>query len=410
MQDRFRSGRHLLGGLLLGSCLLGRTSLTAQVRDSSDPALLPAFDRTRFTRIFDGATLKGWDGDPTYWSVHDGVLVGTVTPETLLKKNSWIVWRGGRVEDFELVLDYRVSAGGNSGIGYRLAVLEDDPFSVRGPQADILGGDMFTGICYEENGRRLLAARGHSTRIDEAGNLPRLVSQFGDPEELQGVVHREGWNRYRLVVEGHDARHFLNGVLMSEVHDHDERNRMKVGLLGVQVHVGPPMTIEFRDVFLRHIGTRPEGSTDRGSLSYRSGTLLEREHAPSFENLVAQTARVTAASAPTPLDGRRELVVVTRALATVRHDLVDRPLYGGSKAQVTHEERFDLVVMSGDLTIRVPNAGHLLVGRPLDRDYRVELRWDAETRAYEVVGMAPVDTSRGRQSHGMRRIETSSLT
>ena len=65
--------------------------------------------------------------------------MGTVTPETLLEKNSWIVWRGGLVEDFELVLDYRVSAQGNSGVGYRLAVLADDPFSVRGPQADIHG-------------------------------------------------------------------------------------------------------------------------------------------------------------------------------------------------------------------------------------------------------------------------------
>ena len=81
-------------------------------------------------------------------AVETGSLVGEVTPETLLKQNSWIVWRGGVVEDFELVLDYRVSAQGNSGVGYRLAEVEGQRFAVRGPQADIHGGNMFTGTSH----------------------------------------------------------------------------------------------------------------------------------------------------------------------------------------------------------------------------------------------------------------------
>ena len=220
---------------------------------------LPKFNPAGFTKIFDGKTLDNWDGDPKYWRVEAGALVGEVTPETLLKQNSWIVWRGGVVEDFEIVLDYRVSAQGNSGIGYRLAEVEGQPFAVRGPQADIHGGNMFTGICYEENGRRLLAARGQSTWIDDPGTKPRLIAQIGDPEELQGVVRKEDWNRYRLVVKGNDAKHFINGVLMSEVHDHDKTNRMKKGLLGVQVHVGPPMKIEFRNIYLKRLGMPPKG-------------------------------------------------------------------------------------------------------------------------------------------------------
>jgi len=396
MEDVGSKPRPSLGRVLLVSCLLCATALLARTAAPGGEDALPELDRTGFVRIFDGKTLDGWDGDPTYWSVRDGALLGTVTPETLLKKNSWIVWRGGRVEDFELVLDYRVSAEGNSGVGYRLAVLEDDPFAVRGPQADIEGADRFTGICYEEHGRRLLAARGQSTWLDDRGDLPRLVSQFGDPEELQSLVHKEGWNRYRLVVEGHDARHYLNGVLMSEVHDHDEENRMKSGLLGVQVHVGPPMTVEYRDVFLRHIGAAPAGSAARGRVTYRSGTLLEREHAPTFQNLVAQTARVTAPPTTVPVDGRTDLVV-TGQLATGRHDLASLPLSGGSKPYVAGEKESDLVVMSGDLTVRVPGAGHLLAGQPLDRDSRVELRWNPKERAYEVVALAPVDTSSERR-------------
>lgn len=382
-QKRTRRGM----SLLLSVLMIGDLSLTGRLSAQDNPAELPEFDPTGFTRIFDGKTLAGWDGDPRYWTATDGKLVGTITPETLLSKNSWVVWRGGLVADFELVLDYRVSAQGNSGVGYRLAVLADDPFSVRGPQADIHGANLFTGICYEENGRRLLAARGQSTWIDP-GAEPRLTAQLADPEELQGVLRKDDWNRYRLVVRGHDAQHYLNGCLMSEVHDHDEPNRMKAGLLGVQVHVGPPMTIEYRDIFLKHLGAAPEGPADRNSVTYRPGTLLERDHPPTFEILVTQTARMTAAAATKPIGGMTELVMVTRNLGIVRHDLKDVNLYGESRP-MSKEQAYDLVVMSGDETIRIPYAGRLLTGKPLDREYRIELKWNANSGAYEVVSLTP---------------------
>src|SRR6185295_14611133 len=47
-----------------------------------------------FISIFDGRTLANWVGDTTYWRVEDSCLVGTVTPETLLKRNSFIIWQG----------------------------------------------------------------------------------------------------------------------------------------------------------------------------------------------------------------------------------------------------------------------------------------------------------------------------
>ena len=352
---------------------------------------LPEFSPEGFVEIFDGQTLAGWDGDPEYWRVENGSLVGEVTPENLLEQNSWAVWRGGLVEDFELVADYRVSAGGNSGIGYRLAEVEGQPFAIRGPQADIHGAAMFTGICYEENGRRLLAARGQSTWIDDPGAAPRLVAQFGDPEELQGVVREGDWNRYRLVVTGHDAKHFINGVPMSEVHDHDETNRMKTGLLGVQVHVGPPMKIEFRSIYLKHLGAPPEGDAGRGSITYRAGDLLELDHAPSFEHFVEQTAKLTAPVAPEVVDERAELEIVTRDLGIVRHDLTNVALYGGSKSEISGERDFDLVVMTPDLSVRVPKAGFRLIGKPLDQEHVVRLRWNEDEGHYELLSLAPND-------------------
>ena len=249
LRARFATLRHSVRrvfpyGILAGVLYSSISGLKAD--NASRP--LSGFDVSEFTRIFDGESLDNWDGDPTYWSVNKGILVGTITADTLIKKNSWIVWLGGLVEDFELVVDYRMSALGNNGIGYRLAVLEDDSKSVRGPQADIHGGLLFTGICHEENGRRLLAVRGQSTWIDDPSHPPRLVAQFDDPEELQSVVRSEDWTRYHLVVKGNHAKHMLNGVVMSEVHDHDETNRLYTGLVGVQVHVGPPITIEFRNI------------------------------------------------------------------------------------------------------------------------------------------------------------------
>jgi hypothetical protein len=356
-----------------------RTVVDAALGQPADP--LPEVVPSGFTPIFDGKTLTDWDGDPKYWSVQDDILVGTVTPDTLLKENSWIVWRGGVVEDFELVLDYRVSPQGNSGVGYRLAVVEGKPFAVRGPQADIHGPEMFTGICYEENGRRLLSSRGQATWID-AGGKPRVIAQFAHPGELQALVRKEDWNRYRLVVRGRHAQHFLNGVLMSEVHDHDEANQMHRGLVGVQVHVGPPMTIEFRNLYLKHLGPAPTG--DAGRVNYRPGSRAEFEHPPTFRHLEQQAARLTAAAPAAPLDGRREPFTVTGYLARVRHDLIGVPLLAASQPRQGNEAAFDLVVVTDNDVFRVPHAGGRIEGRSPGQPHRVRLQWDGRTGQYAI--------------------------
>lgn len=391
---KHKDAEALLDGVLVALDIDPKTLAKKSVKSppakgatSSATRELPRFNPAGFTKIFDGKTLGEWDGDAKYWRVEDGKLVGEVTPETLLKQNSWIVWRGGVVEDFELVLDYRVSPQGNSGVGYRLATVAGQPFAVRGPQADIHGGNMFTGICYEENGRRLLAARGQSTWVDDPGAKPRLIAQLGDPEQLQAVVRKEDWNRYRLVVKGNDAKHFVNGVLMSEVHDHDETNRMKQGLLGVQVHVGPPMKIEYRNIYLKHSSKPPRADAARGKVTYQPGDLLELDHPPSFEHFVQQTAKITAPVTGKKIDGRTELNITTRDLAIVRSDLANMKLYGGSKAEASNEQKYDLVVIAADFVVRVPQAGFRLIGKPLDREYRVRLKWDDAGKHYDLVDL-----------------------
>lgn len=208
-------------------------------------------DAEGFVPIFDG-TLKDWDGDPVYWRAGNGVLVGEVKPETLLKRNSFIIWRGGEVADFELKLEYRVSAQGNSGINYRSIEVPEVKWAMQGYQADIDGKDQWSGQNYEERGRQFLAYRGQSV-ILKPGSPPEISRALGDRAELQKKVLKEDWNQVHLIAKGNHLQHFTNGVLMAEVVDDDPEKRRLNGLLGVQVHVGPPMKIEYRKILLKKL-------------------------------------------------------------------------------------------------------------------------------------------------------------
>ena len=260
-----------------------------------------AADADSFEPIFNGKTLSGWEGDPTYWRVENGALVGEITPATLLKRNSFILWRGGEVEDFELKLQYRVSSKGNSGIGYRCVPIEGEPWAVRGYQADIEGDDNWTGINYEERGRTFLAHRGQKT-IVEPGERPRLVEQFARPEELQARVRKNDWNDYHVIVRGSRMIHILNGHLMSEVLDRDGRLGQRRGLLGVQVHVGPPMMIEYRNILLKG---RPDRRVPPGPSSGRETSAQVRQPNGVGRSAEASGAPDAAAPATTPARGPR---------------------------------------------------------------------------------------------------------
>ena len=78
-----------------------------------------------------------------------------------------------------------------------------------------------------------------------------LVEELGDRDSMKNLIHADAWNSMHLIIKGNVLQHFVNGVLMSEVVDNDPINRSSKGLLGVQVHVGPPMKVEFRNIFLK---------------------------------------------------------------------------------------------------------------------------------------------------------------
>jgi len=207
---------------------------------------------TGFVSIFNGKNLEGWKGDSVYWRVDNGILTGEVTPATLLKKNSFIIWQGEMPADFELKVDYRVSTKGNSGINYRSAVVDGEPYALKGYQADVDGEDLWSGQNYEERGRTFLALRGQQVKIEPHAKII-ITDTLGSKADLQKFIHKETWNEYHLIIKGYRLQHYINEKLMSEVIDEDPVNRKSKGYLGVQVHVGPPMKIEYKNFRLKNL-------------------------------------------------------------------------------------------------------------------------------------------------------------
>lgn len=208
-------------------------------------------DDAGFTDIFDGQTLKGWDGNPDFWRVADGVIVGESTAEKPLKVNTFLIWRIGQPKDFELKLDYRINAT-NSGVQYRSVELTDvGKWVLKGYQADIDFQNTYTGQLYEERGRGFLALRGQMTHL-QAGRK-QLIANLNSGEELKNLIKSNDWNQLHIIARGNRLTHILNGHLMAEAIDDDAQNRALGGLLGFQMHVGPPMKVEFRHIRLKNL-------------------------------------------------------------------------------------------------------------------------------------------------------------
>lgn len=225
-------------------------------------------EKNDFVQIFDGNTLNHWEGDSTYWRVENGNLVGEVTPETLLDNNTFIIWNAGQPGDFELKLEYRISENGNSGINYRSERLDSLPYALKGYQADIDGKDLYTGQNYGEKKRTTLAYPGEKVILPSLNDFNKetsldsniennawqgreVVSKLGELDSLKANIKSKDWNMVHLIIKGNRLQHYINGALMSDVTDKDTVNQSFKGFLGVQVHVGPPMKVEFRNIRLK---------------------------------------------------------------------------------------------------------------------------------------------------------------
>ena len=215
-----------------------------------DPSrLVPALQETGFKPIFDGKSTEGWDGDKNIWRVEDGVIIGETTPEKTIKTNTFLIWRGGKPADFELKLDYRLT-GGNTGVQYRSVEVPDVPFALKGYQADIDAQQRYTGQIYEERGRGFLALRGQASYVG-AGQKSGMAASLGTSDELKTALKDNDWNSFHVIARGNTLVHIVNGRVMSMLIDDDAANRTMEGLIGFQVHTGPPMKLELRNIRLK---------------------------------------------------------------------------------------------------------------------------------------------------------------
>ena len=224
--------------------------------------------QTDWQWIFNGKDLSGWDGDPRLWSVKDGVIRGETTQENPAKGNTFLVWRGGKLKDFILKIKFRIE-NGNSGIQYRSK--EFDKWRISGYQAEVENNPGKVGFLYHEAGRGGLVNVGDFVVIDEDGNK-EVVGKVSDVEALKkaGYYKMQDWNEYIIIGQGNHLTHYLNGYQTIELIDNDRvtdpedpkdrKGAAREGLLALQIHAGPPMVVEFKDIGIEPLEAKSGGA------------------------------------------------------------------------------------------------------------------------------------------------------
>jgi len=218
----------------------------------SIPGTDPAPGQPGFVSLFNGRNLEGWNGDARFWSVRDGAIVGETRPDVRVSENSFLIWKD-EVEDFELRLKFKLE-GGNSGIYYRARKRPPNQTkgeALVGTQADFSADGRWTGVIMEYTLREVLAERGQMVLIDQNGKK-EIFGSLGDPAKLLAVVKTNDWNDYTVIAKGGHVSLAVNGTSVCELDDRDPK-RLVRGWLALQVHVGPPMRVRFKDIFLKRL-------------------------------------------------------------------------------------------------------------------------------------------------------------
>ncbi len=243
---------------LLVAALIAGASATAPAQDG--PPVKGKIGG--FVSIFNGTSLEGWEGNTNLWSVEDGCIIGRTQADPKLTHNTFLVYTNGPVADFELRFAYKI-VNGNSGVQYRSKVMEQGKFGpiVGGYQADFEAGKTYSGILYEEKMRGILAQRGQKVVIKEVetekdGKKKKdmkieVTGELGKSADIQADIKHEDWNDYVIIAKGNHLQHYINGNQTIDVIDEQESKAAKSGVLALQIHVGPPMTVQFKNLRMK---------------------------------------------------------------------------------------------------------------------------------------------------------------
>ena len=241
-------------------------------------------DHQGWTQIFDGKTLKDWDGSPDVWHVEDGAIVGESSPDHPSGTTN-IIWRGGQPANFELKAEIKLEGtGANGGIQYRslnvppvprhipadrLAQMTQEQkenlqkrealskkyakWNLKGYQADLDYNNKYSGQLYEQDtSRGIIAWRGQMVET-EAGKKPRLLATLGNPDELKSFIKPGEWNQYEVIADGHTLIHILNGHVMAILVDNDPNYSVAKGLIAFEIEGGGTLKISHRNVWLKEL-------------------------------------------------------------------------------------------------------------------------------------------------------------
>jgi hypothetical protein len=211
--------------------------------------------------LFNGKDLTGWDGDLRLWKAVDGAIRGETTAENPAKYNTFCIWRGGKLKDFELKIKFRIQ-NGNSGIQYRSK--EFEKWRISGYQAEVVGNPGAVGFLYHEGGRGSLVNVGEIVVVEPQG-AKKMIGRVADKDELikAGYYKDKDWNEYHIIAQGNHIIQHLNGYQMIELIDNDRvtnpddpqdrKGAAREGLLALQIHAGPPMVVEFKDILIKNL-------------------------------------------------------------------------------------------------------------------------------------------------------------
>lgn len=231
----------------------------------SQPGLAEQKENTEYKSLFDGKTLSGWKGDTKFWKVVDGTIVAESTEANPCKENNFLLWDGGKVSDFELKLKFKITGTeqANSGIQFRSQIEEDG--HVVGYQADIDRKGKWIGFCYDEKGRGTLCKRGE--RVVMTADGKREAKSTQQSQKILKTIDYSDWNEYKIRAVGNHITLFMNGKECADVIDNDEKNRDLSGVMALQLHSGPPMKVEFKDIVMKTIASKE--TSDASAINYK---------------------------------------------------------------------------------------------------------------------------------------------
>jgi putative heme-binding domain-containing protein len=282
-------------------------------------AVLPVQAEEGFRPLFNGKDLAGWDGNPELWSIEDGCITGKTKGPEHLAYNQFLIWRGGILKNFELRVTARVT-GNNTGIQYRSKELpEVGKWSIGGYQCDIHPAAPNNAMLYEERGRGIVAQNGQSVVVNPQGE------RFLTVERAPVAVDTAEWNEYTVIARGNHLVHKLNGKLTAEVFDYDEKSRAVAGLLALQIHRGPAMLVQVKDVLLKELPDEKIAAFDASTLPADAKPIAKPAPAGKGGGKAKPDAKAKSAAQPTAKAKRpKKQATVGPAVKANRATPIDR--------------------------------------------------------------------------------------